>query len=159
MKQFLELFSPQPANSYLLVTTHMDKVAAALADKLREFDGTLHVSLYPGEHQEIQRDNIKLHEVKDFNTPFRALPRSFDTVIFQDLYHLHQHKERIIKLAYNALANTADIVIMQKSGTMDIEVMLEMLEISEYRAGNTIDVLAEYDLVMAKKMHMWGHGL
>lgn len=159
MKQFLELFSPQPANSYLLVTTHMDEVAVALADKLREFDGTLHVSLYPGEHQEIQRDNIKVHEVKDFNTPFRALPRSFDAVIFQDLYHLHQHKERIIKLAYNALANTADIVIMQEVGTMDIEAMLEMLEISEYRAGNTIDVLAEYDLVIAKKMHMWGAGL
>ena len=159
MKQFLELFSPQPANSYLLVTTHMDEVTGALADKLHQFDGSLHVSLYPGEHQEIQRDNIKLQEVKDFNTPFRALPRSFDAVIFQDLYHLHRHQERIIKLAYHALANTADIVIMQKSGTMDTQAMLEMLEISEYRAGNMIDILAEYDLVMAKKMHMWGAGL
>jgi len=159
MKQFLELFSPQPANSYLLVTTHIDEVAEALADKLREFDGTLHVSLYPGEHQEIQRDNIKLQEVKDFNTPFRALPRSFDAVIFQDFYHLHQHKERIIKLAYNALANTADIVIMQEVDTMNVEAMLEMLENSEYRAGNKIDVSPKYDLVMAKKMHMWGNGL
>ncbi|MEA3522380.1 MAG: hypothetical protein U9R50_05350 [Campylobacterota bacterium] len=159
MKQFLELFSPQPANSYLLVTTHMDEVAVALADKLSAFDGSLHVSLYPGEHQEIKRDNIKLQEVKDFKTPFRALPRSFDAVIFQDLYHLHQHKERIIKLAYHALANTADIVIMQEVGTMDVQSMLEMLESSEYRAGNKIDVSPKYDLVMAKKMHMWGHGL
>jgi len=157
--QFLELFSPQPANSYLLVTTHLDKVAVALADKLKEYEGTLHVSLYPGTHQDITAENIKLKEVKDFNSPFRALPRSFDAVIFQDFYHLHTQKEKIMRLAYNSLANTADIIIMQKSEPMDIEKMLELLEHSEFRAGNSIDVLSEYDLVMAKKMHMWGHGL
>jgi hypothetical protein len=64
-----------------------------------------------------------------------------------------------MRLAYNSLANTADIIIMQKSEPMDIEKMLELLEYSEFRAGNSIDVLSEYDLVMAKKMHMWGHGL
>ncbi len=159
MKQFLELFSPQPANSYLLVTTHLDALALALADKLSTYDGSLHVSLYPGEHQELYRDNMKLLHVKDFKTPFRALPRSFDAVIFQDFYHLHEHKERIVKLAYNSLANTADIVILQERGEMNVALMLEMLENAEFRAGNKIDVLEQYDLVMAKKMHMWGAGL
>jgi hypothetical protein len=159
MKQFLELFRPQPANSYLLVSTHADKLSTALARKLKEFDGSLHVTLYPGEHQSLNEDNIKLNFIEDFDTLFRALPRSYDAVIFQDFYHLHTQKERIIKLAYNALANTADIIIMQKKGEMNIEAMLEMLEVSEYRAGNKIDVLDEYDLVMAKKMHMWGAGL
>ena len=42
---------------------------------------------------------------------------------------------------------------------MDIEAMKEMLEEFEFRAANEIDVLPEYDLVMAKKMHMWGNGL
>ena len=159
MRQFLELFRPQPANSYLLVTTHVDTIAEALADKLSEFEGSLHVSCYPGEHKEIKRENTKLTFIDDFEKLFRALPRSYDAVIFQDFYHLHQKKERIIKLAYNALANTADITIMQKRATMNIESMLQMLENSEYRAGNKIDVLEDYDLVMAKKMHMWGNGL
>jgi hypothetical protein len=48
---------------------------------------------------------------------------------------------------------------MQEKGTMDISAMKEMLERHEYRAANAIDVLPEYDLVMAKKMHMWGNGL
>jgi hypothetical protein len=48
---------------------------------------------------------------------------------------------------------------MQKKGSMDIEAMKAMLEEFEFRAPNEIDVLPEYDLVMAKKMHMWGNGL
>ena len=35
----------------------------------------------------------------------------------------------------------------------------EMLEEFEFRSPNEIDVLPEYDLVMAKKLHMWGNGL
>ena len=65
----------------------------------------------------------------------------------------------ILKIAYTTLANTADIIIMQKKGTMDIDAIKEMLEEFEFRAANYIDVLPEYDLVMAKKMHMWGNGL
>jgi len=42
---------------------------------------------------------------------------------------------------------------------MDIEAMKEMLEEFEFRAANDIDVVEGYDLVMAKKMHMWGNGL
>ena len=34
-----------------------------------------------------------------------------------------------------------------------------MLEEFEFRSSNEIDVLPEYDLVMAKKLHMWGNGL
>jgi hypothetical protein len=42
---------------------------------------------------------------------------------------------------------------------MDIESTKELLEKFEFRAPNEIDVIDEYDLVMAKKMHMWGNGL
>ena len=42
---------------------------------------------------------------------------------------------------------------------MKIDEMLELLETFEFRAANQIDILQEYDLVMAKKMHMWGNGL
>jgi hypothetical protein len=35
-----------------------------------------------------------------------------------------------------------------------------MLEKSEFRAANTIrDLIAGYDVIVAKKMHMWGKGL
>ena len=48
---------------------------------------------------------------------------------------------------------------MQKKGTMDMWAMKELLERFEFRSPNEIDILPEYDLVMARKMHMWGNGL
>lgn len=80
-------------------------------------------------------------------------------VIFKDIFHLHENPNMMLKLAYTTLANTAHIIIMQEKGTMDIEAMKILLEEYEFRAPNAIDVLPEYDLVMAKKMHMWGNGL
>jgi hypothetical protein len=65
----------------------------------------------------------------------------------------------ILKLAYTTLANTANIVIIEKKGVMDIEAVKTMLEEHEFRASNEIDIIDGYDLVMAKKMHMWGAGL
>jgi len=159
MEQFLELFSPQPAYSYLLVTTHFDAIGEALAKKLLPFNGTLEVAQYPGAHIQSGAPNIKIRNIESFDKPFRALPRSFDAIVFQDFYHLHTKQERIIQLAYNALANTADMIIMQRRGEMDIEAMLMLLEKSEFRAGNALDILQEYDIVMGKKMHMWGNGL
>jgi hypothetical protein len=42
---------------------------------------------------------------------------------------------------------------------MDIEAVKTILEDHEFRAPNEIDIMEGYDLIMAKKMHMWGAGL
>ncbi|MCD6191623.1 MAG: hypothetical protein J7K14_08835 [Sulfurimonas sp.] len=113
---------------------------------LEGVDGELDLALY-------NEDNL------DFSKPFRAPARSNDMVIFKDTFHAHQNQKMILKIAYTSLANTADIIIMEKKGVMDIEAMKEMLEEFEFRAPNEIDIVEGYDLVMAKKMHMWGAGL
>ena len=159
MQQFLELFNPYPGNQFLLVTTHCDTIATALSDILSKVDGMLSLHCFPGRHNEIKADNIERHDVADFQSLPRALPRSNDMVILQDVYHLHETPERIMKQMYATLANTGDIVIMQRRETMNIETMLAMLEAFEFRAGSTIDCHPDYDLVMGKKMHMWGNGL
>ena len=161
LKQFLELFNPLPGNHYLQVTTSPDETTKALCDLLDDVDGELSLAVY--DKNEIDLDslfpNAKTQQIKDFKQPFRAIPRNHDIVIFKDIFHLHANQKMILKIAYTTLANTADIIIMQKKGTMDIEAMKEMLDEFEFRAANEIDVLPEYDLVMAKKMHMWGNGL
>jgi hypothetical protein len=159
MKQFLELFNPYPGNSFLLVTTHCDEIATELAQLLKKVDGTLNLQCYPGAHKSIEAANVTRHDREKFTEMPRALPRSNDMVILQDFYHLHEQKERLMKQMYATLANTGDIIIMQRRGTMDFEAMLAMLEEFEFRAGNVIDCHPEYDLVMGKKMHMWGNGL
>jgi len=161
LKQFLELFNPYPGNHYLQVTTRVDETTTALSKLMEGVDGELSLVIYDENDIDIQSDfpNAKIQHIKNFKNPFRALPRTHDVVVFKDIFHLHENQQGILKIAYATLANAAHIIIMQKKGTMDIEAMKEMLEEFEFRSSNDIDVLPEYDLVMAKKLHMWGNGL
>ncbi len=161
LKQFLELFNPYPGNHYLQVTTKVDETTEALSILMKGIDGEFSLVLYDVEDKDLSSvfPEAKLQYIKNFKQPFRALPRTHDIVVFKDFFHLHENRNGVLKIAYTALANAGDIVIMQKKGTMDIEATLSLLEEFEFRSQNYIDVLPEYDLVMAKKMHMWGAGL
>ena len=160
LKQFLELFNPYPGNHYLQVTTKVDETTKALASLMQDVDGEFSLVLYNSDEDlQEQFPKAKLQYIPNFKQAFRALPRTHDIIIFKDFFHLHENQKGVLKIAYTALANAADIVIMQKKGTMDIEATLALLEEFEFRSQNYIDVLPEYDLVMAKKLHMWGAGL
>jgi len=109
-------------------------------------DGVLNLALYNDENL-------------DFTQPFRAKPRNHDIVVLKDIFYAHKNQSMILKLTYKTLVNTANIIIMEKKGVMDIEALKTTLEEFEFRAPNDIDIVDGYDLVMAKKMHMWGNGL
>jgi len=146
LEQFLQLFNPLPGDHYLQISQLRDEISEALENILNKVDGTLDITLYNNENL-------------NFSQPFRALARSNDIVIFKDTFISHENQKMILKIAYTSLANTADIIIMEKKGVMDIEKIKELLEEFEFRAANDIDVVEGYDLVIAKKMHMWGNGL
>jgi len=158
--EFLELFHPQPGYKVQQVTTHADGLTKVLADFMVPYDGRLALSMYPGEHQEFEvSEYLRPQKITDFSKPFRALPRDNDIIVLDDILHRHAFPERILKACYTTLANTGEVIIMAPKGEMDFEQLLEDLEKLEYRAGNQIDIFKDRDLVMAKKMHMWGNGL
>jgi len=161
LTQFLKLFKPLPGNQYLQVTTTPDEITDSLNSILSKVDGELGLVVYNENDLNLEDrfKNIKIQHIKNFKQPFRALPRNHDIVVLKDIFHKHENQKMILKIAYTTLANTADIIIMEKKGTMDIEAIKTLLEEFEFRASNDIDVLADYDLIMAKKMHMWGNGL
>ena len=161
LEQFLELFNPLPGNHYLLVTDTIDEIAFRLQELMEAVDGELRIALYEEQPSQLSAslNAVKLQSIQNYAQPFRALPRDNDIVIFKDIQNLHKNFEQLVKIAYTTLANTADIVVMQKKGLMDVAATKELLERREFRAPNAIEVLPDYDLVMAKKMHMWGAGL
>jgi len=161
LDQFLELFNPLPGNHYIQVTTKPDATSEALNRIIQAVDGEFRLAVYAKEEFDLSPslESAKVQFVKKFNVPFRALPRDNDIVIFKDILREHTNPKLLLKIAYTTLANTADIVVMEEKGKMDIEATKALLESFEFRAPNYIDVLDEYDLVMAKKMHMWGNGL
>ena len=161
LKQFLELFNPLPGNHYLQITDKIDETTLALQKIIAAVDGEFRLVLYAQEMPKLPKElsETKVELISTFSRPFRALPRDNDMVIFKDTLWQHNNPELLLKITYRTLANTANVIIMQKKGTMDIEVTKAMLEKLEFRAANEIDILDEFDLVMAKKMHMWGNGL
>ena len=161
LKQFLELFNPLPGNRYIQVTTNVDETSDALYKLMQEKDGEFRLAMYIDGELDLQErfPSSKVQYIKNLVHPFRALPRDNDIVILKDIFDVHHNPELLLKTSYTTLANTAEIIIMQKKETMDIDSVKDILEKYEFRVANYIDVLEEYDLVMAKKMHMWGNGL
>ncbi len=146
LDKFRELFTPLPGNHYLHVSTCKDEIAELFQDMMDRVDGELNTAFY-------NKDNLAL------NQPFRARSRDHDIVVLKDVFSQHENQDMLLKISYLTLANTANIIILEKKGLLNIEQMKEKLEEFEFRAANDIDIVDGYDLVMAKKMHMWGNGL
>ena len=160
LEQFLTLFNPLPGNCYLEVTTNPNEITTTLRTLMQQKNGEFRVALYGEDKAVFDALYVEKKQfIEGFTKPFRALPRDHDCVIFKEILSHHTHPNHLVKTAYTTLANAAHIIIMEKKGSMNIKATLEMLDAHEFRAANYIDVLQEYDLVMAKKLHMWGRGL
>lgn len=151
-----ELINPLPAYKILHVSDRVDFLADDLKAILDEVDGVLNLALY--ESSDLMED-VKIQYLSNYDEMFRALPRDHDIVIFYNTFFKHQKQELMIKNAYHTLANAAFLIIIEPKGLMDITFVKDRLENLEFRAPNEIELLDGYDLVMAKKMHMWGNGL
>ncbi|WP_373071237.1 hypothetical protein [Sulfurimonas sp.] len=162
LSQFLELFKVQPGYKYIQVTTEVDETTTALYELLTNNKAEMRIAYYTEEEMPNLSEDYPLatiQHIKNFNLPYRALPRDNDIVIYKDIFSKHNKQSLLLKTAYKTLANTADIIIMEKKGVLDIQEMIELFEKFEYRAPNYIDILDGYDIFMAKKLHMWGNGL
>jgi 3-dehydroquinate synthase class II len=146
LKQFLELFNPLPGNCYLQVSTEKNSISFELEKLIQSVDGKFKLILYNNENL-------------DFSKPLKVRPREHDIVILQNIISKHQNPKAVVRSAYTTLANTADIILLERKDAMSIEDMKNILQEHEFRAINDIDILDNYNLVMGKKMHMWGNGL
>lgn len=159
LEKFRDLFNPLPGNHYLQVTTEIDATTELMSELTKSVDGEFSLVVY-NEKKDLQEiEGAKLQHYKTLDKPFRALPRDHDIVVFKGIFHLHKYPKVILKTAYATLANAANIVIMQKKGTMNIQETIDTLDAFEFRSANYIDLMPEFDIVVAKKMHMWGNGL
>lgn len=151
-----ELINSFPAYKLLHVSDRVDGLADDLKAILDEVDGMLNLALYESSDT---LEGTKVQYLSSYEEMFRALPREHDMVIFYNTFMRHHNQEQMIKSAYRTLANAAFLIIIEPKGSMDIALVKEQLESLEFRAPNEIELLEGYDLIMAKKMHMWGNGL
>ncbi len=156
-----QLLHPTPNTKIMVATSHMDSMMEELGSFLSPYNGTIDVSLFPGEHAEYSNPSIhKIHAIKDYKSPAFGIPRDYAAVIVQDVLHFHELPLKFLQLVYRTLLNATEIIIIQKNGSMSIHEVEELLDKAEFRATNTImDLIDGYEVIVAKKMHMWGNGL
>jgi len=156
-----QLLHPTPNTKIMVVTSHLDGMMEVLASFLSPYDGVIDVSLFPGEHAQFSSPSIhKIHTIKDYKSPAFGVPRDYAAVIVQDVLHLHEVPLKFLQLIYRTMLNATEIIIVQKNGSMSIPEVEELLDKAEFRATNSImDLIGGYEVIVAKKMHMWGAGL
>lgn len=161
MSSFCDLFQTSPQMKILVVTSHADDLIEEICTFLEPFNAAVDLSLYPGGHTEHSSAVIgKRDVIKDFNSPFRSATRDYETIVLQDVLHLHSLPLKLLQLVYRSLENSAEIIIVQSKGALETADVEALLEKAEFRAANTItDLLGGHDVIVAKKMHMWGNGL
>lgn len=155
------LLHPTPHTKIMVATSHLDRMTEEIGEFLSPHQGLIDLSLFPGEHQSHSRTAFhKIFTIKDYKSPAGGIPRDYAAVIVQDILHLHESPRKFLELIYRTLLNASEIIIVQKNGSMSIAEVEELLDQVEFRAINTIvDLIDGYDVIVAKKMHMWGNGL
>lgn len=155
------LLHPTPHTKIMVATSHLDSMAEELGAFLYSYEGLIDLSLFPGDHQSFAHPAFhKTFTIKDYKSPAGGIPRDYAAVIVQDVLHLHESPHKFLQLIYRTLLNASEIIIVQKNGSMRVAEAEELLDQVEFRAINTIvDLIDGYDVIVGKKMHMWGAGL
>ncbi len=159
--QLFELLNPSPQFRAMLVTSHADRLVLSLAEYLKGLNGSMDLSLYPGEHETAVSEQIlRTDTIKDYRSPLRCGSREYEAVLLHDILDRHEMPLKLLQLVYRSMENSAEVIVLQRKGSIDPYEIEQMIEKAEFRAVNTIgDILEGYDVIVAKKMHMWGNGL
>lgn len=80
-------------------------------------------------------------------------PRAFEYVVIYDIFDID-----LVELAYHTLENSGDLIILLKKDSYDLWDLKERLSKRSFVAINDIELLENYDVLTAKKMHMWTRG-
>lgn len=155
------LLHPTPHTKIMVVTSHLDGMSGQIGEFIAPYGGLIDFSLYPGDHRELFHTAFhKTFAIKDYRSPAGGLPRDYAAVIVQDVLHLHESPHKFLELIYRTLLNASEIIIVQKKGAMSLDEVELLLDQAEFRAINAITDLIEGDeIIVGKKMHMWGNGL
>lgn len=142
-EQFVSLFEQTPS----LCLLHIQNSCPFLNKTLEELKN--------------KNDGILINkELKDINCDrFRLKTREFEFVILSNSFSACTNKKQFLSSCYHSLENSAYIIIIEDKNKNNTQEIIELLDEVEFRVANSIDIFENYNLIMAKKLHMWGNGL
>lgn len=97
--------------------------------------------------------------VDEKSARLKSSARDFEYIILSDILSYCPNKDKILKIMYKALENSANIIILENKSHKNTDELKELLDKTSFVAINDIDLFEDYNLITAKKLHMWGSGL
>jgi len=139
---FRSLFEDSPNIAILNINNNCDDIANELRDITNNTNGEFVLK---------QFSDIDLNR-------FKLKNRNFEYAIISNCLNDIQNQDRFITGVYHSLENSAFIILIEPKQSSDISAMIDLLDRNNFRAVNDINIFDKYNLVMAKKLHMWGAG-
>lgn len=140
---FRSLFEQFPNIAILNINNNCEDIKAQLENIAEKTGGKL-----------INKEFEKIDQRK-----FRLTAREYEYAVVCDCFEKFKRVDRFIQEIYHSLENSGQIILISKKDSSDISNMIDTLDRNDFRAANQIDIFDGYNLVVAKKMHMWGNGL
>ncbi|MDD2699290.1 MAG: hypothetical protein PHF17_10850 [Arcobacteraceae bacterium] len=140
---FKTLFQKSPKSIILHINNDSAEIKDIIDNFINEIDGKL-------TYKNFNEINIER---------FRLTARDFEYVIVSNCLDLVEDIDKFIKEIYHSLENSANIILIENKLNNNLLFMKDILERNDFRATNSIEIFEEYNLTVAKKMHMWGNGL
>jgi tRNA U38,U39,U40 pseudouridine synthase TruA len=143
LRLFKELFQPFVNLAVLHINHKIDFLNPVIKEVVESLEGKLDFKSF-----ETQKD-----------AKLSASAREYEYIVLSDILSYCPNKDKILKLMYKALENSANIIILEHKQHNNLDEIKALLNQTSFVAINHIELFEEYHLITAKKLHMWGSGL
>jgi hypothetical protein len=136
---FKSLFNFTPCISILNLNNNLNEITESLNNFVSPYDGEI--------------TTLKTEVLKELRVKVRR--SNYDYAVIVDTILNSEDKNHLMKIISIGIRDSGYIIILEKKDK-SLEDIYTLLEEFDYGAVSSIDIFDDYNLIMGKKLHMWG---
>lgn len=138
-EDFSSLFDLSPNIAILNLNNGFDNITAALKNFGCTFDANITTV-----------NSLILNELR-----VKIKKSNYEYGVICNLISNHDDKKNLMKIIASAIRDSGHIIVLEEKDK-SLDDIYSLLEEFDFGAINSIDIFEKYNLIMGKKLHMWG---
>ena len=139
LEEFSSLFDLIPNISILNLNTTNTELSNTLENLVKPLNGNLL--------------NIQSKDTRELKAKIKRAAYDYG-IIYHSILN-SENQETLMKLLNIGIRDSGYIIVLEKRGN-ELDCIYTLLEEFDYGAISSIDIFENYNLIMGKKVHMWG---